>query len=72
MEMNLNETEFTVSHGNECPMRHVFCECDGGYGTTGPKSFKSPIGQSLTSEDHHLKEITFHPYQISKFATSTQ
>ena len=44
-------------HGNECPMRHVFQELDGGFGTSGPKSFQGPLGQAITLPDHHLKPV---------------
>ena len=30
-------------HGNELDFRHLFCHCDGGYGTSGPDSFKGPL-----------------------------
>ena len=43
-------------HGNELPFRHYFCYCDGGHGTSGPDSFKGPIGQSLKGEVH-LKDV---------------
>ena len=39
-------------HGNECPMRHVFQELDGGFGT-----FQGPLGQAITLPDHHLKPV---------------
>ena len=49
-------------HGNECPMRHVFEELDGGHGTSGPKSFKGPMGQNLTDGNVHKKEpVCFEP-----------
>ena len=31
-------------HGNELGLRHVFTHCDGGHGTSGPDSFKGPLG----------------------------
>jgi hypothetical protein len=43
-------------HGNELPLRHVFDELDGGFGTSGPNSFKGDIGKTLT-EDLYLKEV---------------
>ena len=33
-------------HGNELPLRHYFDQCDGCFGTSGPDSFKGPIGQA--------------------------
>ena len=44
-------------HGNECPMRHVFQFLDGGCGTSGPNSFKGPMGKALTKGDCHLKDV---------------
>ena len=49
-------------HGNECPMRHVFQFLDGGHGTSGPDSFKGPIGQGITNGNCHLKDsVQFTP-----------
>ena len=45
-----------LKHFNELPYRHVFDELDGGFGTSGPTSFKGEIGQSL-SGDIHKKEV---------------
>lgn len=44
-------------HGNECPMRHLFTDIDGGFGTSGPNSFKGPIGQSLQQSDLHKSPV---------------
>ena len=43
-------------HGNELPFRHLFSHCDGGLGTSGPDSFKGPIGKQC-KEEIHLKDI---------------
>ena len=43
-------------HANELPLRHVFDEQDGGFGTSGPTSFKGEIGKTL-SEDLILQEV---------------
>ena len=34
-----------------------FQELDGGFGTSGPKSFWGPLGQAITVLDHHLKPV---------------
>ena len=44
-------------HANECPMRHVFQELDGGYGTSGPTSFHGPMGKAITEPDKHLQPV---------------
>ena len=46
-----------LKHSNELPMRHVFNKLDGGYGTSGPESFKGPIGKDL-SGDIHLDPVS--------------
>lgn len=46
-------------HGNELPLRHLFDQCDGGFGTSGPDSFKGPIGQACTGELHLLDTVKF-------------
>ena len=38
-------------------MRHVFQELDGGFGTSGPKSFHGPIGQAITKSDQFEKPV---------------
>ena len=43
-------------HGNELPFRHLFCFCDGGLGTSGPDSFKGPLGKEC-KEAVHLKDV---------------
>ena len=43
-------------HGNELPLRHLFCHCDGGLGTSGPDSFKGPLGKEC-KEEVHLKDV---------------
>ena len=49
-------------HGNECPMRHVFQYLDGGHGTSGPSSFKGPMGKSYTSENSYAEDpVNFDP-----------
>ena len=44
-------------HGNELPLRHVFDYFDGGFGTSGPNSFKGPIGQACTGDEIHLDPV---------------
>ena len=46
-------------HGNELGLRHVFTHCDGGHGTSGPDSFKGPLGQAL------MKVVQFQPVATS-------
>ena len=46
-------------HGNEFGLRHVFTHYDGGYGTSGPNSFKGEIGQSLMKEIDKLEIVAF-------------
>ena len=46
-------------HGNELPLRHLFDQCDGGFGTSGPDSFKGPIGQACKGELHLLDTVKF-------------
>lgn len=45
------------AHGNELPLRALFTHCDGGNGTSGPDSFKGPLGQAC-SGDVHLGNIS--------------
>ena len=44
-------------HGNELDFRHLFCHCDGGYGTSGPDSFKGPLGQSCARNNIHEMDV---------------
>ena len=46
-------------HGNELPFRHLFSHCDGGLGTSGPDSFKGPIGKQCKGEVHLLNVVQF-------------
>ena len=50
-----------MAHGNELPMRHLFAHCDGGFGTSGPDSFKGPIGQECKGKIHLLDVVEFAP-----------
>ena len=44
-------------HGNELPLRHVFDHLDGGLGTSGPTTFKGPLGIACTGDEIHLKPV---------------
>ena len=44
-------------HGNELPLRHVFDHFDGGLGTSGPNSFKGPLGQACAVDEIHLTPV---------------
>jgi hypothetical protein len=44
-------------HQNELPLRKLFNESDGGFGTTGPESFGGEIGK-LCSKPLHLEDVT--------------
>ena len=46
-------------HGNELTLRHYFEQCDGGLGTSGPESFKGPLGQASKGELHLLDTVNF-------------
>ena len=46
-------------HGNELPFRHLFSHCDGGLGTSGPDSFKGPLGKQCKEEIHRLDVVDF-------------
>ena len=37
---------------NELPLRHVFDELDGGFGTSGPNSFKGELGKEVAQDLH--------------------
>ena len=43
-------------HGNELYLRHVFT-----HRTSGPDSFKGPLGQALMTEVHKMKVVQFQP-----------
>ena len=43
-------------HANELGLRHVYDLLDGGFGTSGPNSFKGEIGQTLT-EELYLQDV---------------
>ena len=44
-------------HGNELPFRHVFDFFDGSFGTSGPTSFKGPLGQACAVDEIHLGPV---------------
>ena len=46
-------------HGNELDFRHLFCHCEGGLGTSGPDSFKGPVGTQCKEQVHLLDVIAF-------------
>ena len=46
-----------LKHYNELPLRHVFDELDGGFGTSGPTSLKEELGQEVAG-DVHKAEVT--------------
>ena len=48
-------------HTNELPLRHLFTAMDGGHGTTGPKTFKGPLGQRLCGDVHQLPVVEYQP-----------
>ena len=50
-----------MAHGNELPMRALFTHCDGGLGTSGPDSFKGPLGQACSGEVHLQDVVKFVP-----------
>ena len=39
------------------PLRHLFSVCDGGLGTSGPDSFKGPLGRACSNQDLHRLPI---------------
>ena len=49
------------AHGNELPMRALFSHCDDGLGTSGPDSFKGPLGQACCGDVHLLDVVQFVP-----------
>ena len=48
-----------LKHCNELPLRHVFDELDGGFGTSGPTSFKGELGQEVAGDVHKADVIKF-------------
>ena len=52
-------------HGNELPFRHLFSHCDGGLGTSGPDSFKGPIGKQCKEEIHLWDVVHFESINTS-------
>ena len=46
-------------HGNELGFRHFFELCDGGFGTSGPDSFKGPLGKACKELLHLLNVVNF-------------
>ena len=52
-------------HGNELGLRHYFDQCDGGFGTSGPDSFKGPIGQACKQDLHLLETVPFEKIETS-------
>ena len=53
------------AHGNELPMRALFSHCDNGLGTSGPDSFKGPLGQACSGDVHLLDVVQFVPIATS-------
>ena len=54
-----------IAHGQELPLRHLFCSCDGDHGTSGPDSFQGPIGQECKGKIHLLDIIEFIAIQTT-------
>ena len=52
-------------HGNELDLRHWFEKCDGGFGTSGPESFKGPCGQACKGDLHLLDTVHFEQIETS-------
>lgn len=52
-------------HENELGLRHVFCQLDGGFGTSGPNSFKGELGKACVGEIHQLEVTTFNQIETS-------
>ena len=52
-------------HGNELLLCHLFVHCDGGHGTSGPDSFKGPIGSSLKGDIHLSPVVNFNIISIT-------
>ena len=48
-----------LKHCNELPFRHVFDELDGGFGTSGPNSFKGELGQEIAGDVHKKDVVQF-------------
>ena len=48
-------------HGNELPFRHEYELADGGHGTSGPNSFKGPLGSSVIGDIYLLPVTEFEP-----------
>ena len=50
--------------------RHLFTAMDGGHGTSGPTSFKGPIGQTLSPDIHLTPPVRFEPVktEVSELA----
>ena len=46
-------------------MQALFTHCDGGHGTSGPDSFKGPLGQACTGEVHLGNIAKFTPISTS-------
>ena len=42
-------------------LRHVFAAMDEGHGTSGPKSFKGPLGQAVAGDIHRQPLVDFQP-----------
>lgn len=52
-----------LKHFNELPFRHVFDELDGGFGTSGPTSFKGELGIEVAGDIHLQDVVTFEPVE---------
>jgi hypothetical protein len=54
-----------LKHFNELPFRHIFDELDGGFGTSGPNSFKGELGKEVAGDIHLRDVVTFEPIESS-------
>ena len=54
-----------LKHFNELPFRHVFDELDGGFGTSGPTSFKGELGKAVAGDIHKKDVVKFNPIDSS-------
>ena len=48
-----------LKHCNELPLRHVFDNLDGGFGTSGPNSFKGDLGKEIAGDIHLQSVVAF-------------
>ena len=54
-----------LKHGNELPLRHVFDKLDGGYGTSGPNSFKGDLGMEIAGDIHKNEVVPFEKIEAN-------